>query len=204
MMNQVSLVGRLTKDPDLRYTPTGVAVAHVTLACKRTFKNSNGEFESDFIRVVIWRNQAENTSNYMKTGDILGVTGRIQTGSYEGQDGKRVYTTDVVADDVRFIHSISRQGGNQGNQGGNQGGRNNQGNQGNYNNQGNQGNYNNQGNNNNNQGNNNNNQGNQGDYNNYTRVDEDPFAVGNQTGGRDPFASNGPQTVEISDDDLPF
>lgn len=103
MINRVVLVGRLTKDPDLRYTPSGVAVARFTLAVNRTFSNAQGEREADFINCTVWRKQAENTANFLKKGSLAGVEGRIQTGSYEGQDGKRVYTTEVVADSVQFL-----------------------------------------------------------------------------------------------------
>ena len=96
MINRVVLVGRLTKDPDLRYTPSGAAVARFTLAVNRTFSNAQGEREADFINCTVWRKQAENTANFLKKGSLAGVEGRIQTGSYEGQDGKRVYTTEVV------------------------------------------------------------------------------------------------------------
>ncbi|WP_419957236.1 single-stranded DNA-binding protein [Psychrobacillus psychrotolerans] len=102
MINRVVLVGRLTKDPELKYTPSGVAMARFTLAVNRTFK-SEGQPDADFINIVVWRKQAENTANYLKKGSLAGVEGRIQTGSYEGQDGKRVYTTDVVADSVQFL-----------------------------------------------------------------------------------------------------
>lgn len=103
MINRSVLVGRLTKDPDLRYTPSGVAVARFTLAVNRTFANAQGEKEADFINVTVWRKQAENAANYLKKGHLAGVEGRIQTGSYEGTDGKRVYTTEVVADSVQFL-----------------------------------------------------------------------------------------------------
>lgn len=110
MINRVVLVGRLTKDPELRYTPSGVAMARFTLAVNRTFSNQQGEREADFINCVVWRKQAENTANYLKKGSLAGVEGRIQTGSYEGQDGKRVYTTDVVADSVQFLEPKNGQG----------------------------------------------------------------------------------------------
>lgn len=103
MINRVVLVGRLTKDPELRYTPAGVANARFTLAVSRPFANQQGEREADFINCVVWRKQAENTANYLKKGSLAGIEGRIQTGSYEGQDGKRVYTTDVIADSVQFL-----------------------------------------------------------------------------------------------------
>lgn len=103
MINRVVLVGRLTKDVDLKYTPSGVALARFTLAVNRTFSNQQGEREADFINCLVWRKQAENAANYLSKGSLAGVEGRIQTGSYEGQDGKRVYTTDVVADSVQFL-----------------------------------------------------------------------------------------------------
>ncbi|MER2005861.1 MAG: single-stranded DNA-binding protein [Psychrobacillus sp.] len=117
MINRVVMVGRLTKDVELRYTPSGVAMARFTLAVNRTFSNQQGEREADFISVVVWRKQAENSANYLKKGSLAGVEGRIQTGSYEGQDGKRVFTTDVVADSVQFLEprssSENRSQGNQ-------------------------------------------------------------------------------------------
>jgi single-strand DNA-binding protein len=103
MMNRVVLVGRLTKDPDLRYTSSGVAVATFTLAVNRTFSNQAGEREADFISCVVWRKQAENVANFLKKGSLAGVDGRIQTRNYEGQDGKRVYVTEVVAESVQFL-----------------------------------------------------------------------------------------------------
>lgn len=103
MINRVVLVGRLTKDPDLRYTPSGAANCRFTLAVNRSFANAAGEKETDFIQVTVWRKAAENVANYLKKGSLAGVEGRIQTGSYEGQDGKRIYTTEVVADSVQFL-----------------------------------------------------------------------------------------------------
>ncbi|MEK3937277.1 single-stranded DNA-binding protein [Sporosarcina sp. FSL W7-1349] len=103
MINRVVLVGRLTKDPELRYTQTGIAVVRFTLAVNRAFQNQSGEREADFINCVAWRKQAENIANFLKKGSLVGVDGRIQTGSFEGQDGKRVYTTEVVADSTQFL-----------------------------------------------------------------------------------------------------
>lgn len=117
MINRVVLVGRLTKDPDLRYTPSGAAVARFTLAVNRTFSNAQGEKEADFINCTVWRKQAENTANFLKKGSLAGVEGRIQTGSYEGQDGKRVYTTEVVADSVQFLEPKSASGNSDRSQG---------------------------------------------------------------------------------------
>ncbi|AQU79748.1 single-stranded DNA-binding protein [Planococcus faecalis] len=114
MINRVILVGRLTKDPDLKYTASGAAVARFTLAVNRTFSNANGEKETDFINCTVWRKQAENTANFLKKGSLAGVEGRIQTGSYEGQDGKRIYTTEVVCDSVQFLEPKKSQQGAQG------------------------------------------------------------------------------------------
>ncbi|WP_072219628.1 single-stranded DNA-binding protein, partial [Listeria monocytogenes] len=103
MMNRVVLVGRLTKDPDLRYTPAGAAVATFTLAVNRPFKNAQGEQEADFINCVVWRKPAENVANFLKKGSMAGVDGRIQTRNYEDNDGKRVFVTEVVAESVQFL-----------------------------------------------------------------------------------------------------
>lgn len=103
MINRVVLVGRLTKDPELKYTQGGIAVTRFTLAVNRAFANQQGEREADFINCVAWRKQAENIANYLRKGSLAGVDGRIQTGSFEGQDGKRVYTTEVVADSTQFL-----------------------------------------------------------------------------------------------------
>lgn len=108
MMNRVVLVGRLTKDPDLRYTPSGVAVASFTLAVNRTFANQQGEREADFINCVVWRRAAENVANFLKKGSLAGVDGRLQTRNYEGQDGRRVYVTEVVAESVQFLEPRSQ------------------------------------------------------------------------------------------------
>jgi single-strand DNA-binding protein len=104
MMNRVILVGRLTKDPELRYTPNGKAVVSFSLAVKRQFKNAQGEYEADFPNVVQW-NGAENTANYTKKGSLVGVDGRLATRSYVGQDEKRIYITEVVAESVQFLES---------------------------------------------------------------------------------------------------
>lgn len=102
MINRVVLVGRLTKDPELRYTPNGIAVTNFTLAVNRSFKQ-DGEQQADFINCQVWRKQAENTANYLRKGSLAGVEGRIQTRSYDNQEGKRVYITEVVADSVQFL-----------------------------------------------------------------------------------------------------
>ncbi|WP_100011684.1 single-stranded DNA-binding protein [Lentibacillus sediminis] len=108
MLNRVVLVGRLTKDPDLRYTASGVAVANFTVAVDRPFSNQQGEREADFIRCVVWRRPAENLANYMKKGSMIGVDGRVQTRNFEGQDGKMVFMTEIVADSVQFLESRGR------------------------------------------------------------------------------------------------
>ena len=105
MLNRVVLVGRLTRDPDLRYTPNGVAVANFTLAVNRPFTNQQGDREADFINCVVWRRAAENLANYMKKGNLVGVDGRIQSRTYEDQEGRTVYVTEVVADSVQFLES---------------------------------------------------------------------------------------------------
>ena len=115
MINQTVLVGRLTADPTLKYTPSNAAVATFTLAVNRNRKNENGEREADFINVVIWRQQAENLANWAKKGALIGVTGRIQTRNYENQQGQRVYVTEVVAESFQLLESRSSredQGGN--------------------------------------------------------------------------------------------
>lgn len=115
-MNSTCLVGRLTKDVELRYTPSNVAVATFTLAVNRTFKNENGEREADFINCVMWRQQAENLANWGKKGALIGITGRIQTRSYDNQQGQRVYVTEVVAETFQLLESKGQQGNQQGQQ----------------------------------------------------------------------------------------
>ncbi|MBC1417939.1 single-stranded DNA-binding protein [Listeria fleischmannii] len=175
MMNRVILVGRLTKDPELRYTPAGVAIATFTLAVNRTFTNQQGEREADFINCVVWRKPAENVANFLKKGSLAGVDGRVQTRNYEGQDGKRVYVTEVVAESVQFLEPRNaNSGGGNGYQSNNGGGYNN-----------------------------NNNSYNQepagGGYN----QNQQSQSQGYQQTNNDPFASDG-KPIDISDDDLPF
>ena len=117
MINRTVLVGRLTKDPELKYTPSGVPMARFTLAVNRPFSNQQGEKEADFINCIAWRKQAENLSNFMKKGNMVGIEGRIQTGSFEGQDGKRVFTTDVIADSIQFLEARGGGSGSQNTQG---------------------------------------------------------------------------------------
>ena len=113
MLNSVCLVGRLTSDAELRYTPSNVAVATFTLAVNRNRKNENGEREADFINVVIWRQQAENLANWAKKGALIGITGRIQTRSYDNQQGQRVYVTEVVAESFQLLESRVEQSNSQ-------------------------------------------------------------------------------------------
>ncbi|WP_340601149.1 single-stranded DNA-binding protein [Staphylococcus aureus] len=103
MLNRTVLVGRLTKDPELRSTPNGVNVGTFTLAVNRTFTNAQGEREADFINVVVFKKQAENVKNYLSKGSLAGVDGRLQTRSYDNKDGQRVFVTEVVADSVQFL-----------------------------------------------------------------------------------------------------
>ena len=102
-MNRVELVGRLTAKPELRYTGSNVPFARFTVAINRTFSNANGERETDFINCITWRKQAENLCQYQDKGSLISVEGRIQTGSYDAQDGSKRYTTDVVADSIQFL-----------------------------------------------------------------------------------------------------
>lgn len=103
MTNNVTLIGRLTRDAELRYTPSNIATAQFNVACNRNFKNTNGEYDADFINCVMWREQAERFCNWTKKGMLVGITGRIQTRSYEGNDGKRVYVTEVVAENFQIL-----------------------------------------------------------------------------------------------------
>lgn len=103
MINRVVLVGRLTKNPELRYTSNGVAVTSFTIAVNRPFSNQQGERDADFIPVVVWRRPAENAANFLQKGSLAGVDGRIQTRSYENNEGRRVYITEVIADSVQFL-----------------------------------------------------------------------------------------------------
>ena len=104
-MNKVILIGRLTRDPELRYTSSNVPTATFSVAVDRNFTNQNGEREADFINIVVWRKQAENCKNYLTKGSQVAIEGRIQTRNYDGQDGKKVYVTEVVADNVQFLGS---------------------------------------------------------------------------------------------------
>ena len=102
-MNRVCLNGRLTKDIDLRYTQNNVAVASFTLAVQRKFKNSNGDYESDFINCIAYKSTAELMNEWLKKGDLIGIEGRIQTRNYENQEGKKVYVTEIIVENVEFL-----------------------------------------------------------------------------------------------------
>ncbi len=112
MINRVVLVGRLTKDPELKYTPSGIAVTRFTLAVNRPFTNQQGQREADFVNCIAWRKQAENISNFLRKGSLAGIEGRIQTSNFDGKDGNRVFMTEVVADQVQFLEPKGQQGGN--------------------------------------------------------------------------------------------
>ena len=105
MINNVVVVGRLTRAVDLRYTSNGTAFASFTLATDRDFKNQNGEKETDFINCVMWRKPAENLANYTKKGSLIGIEGRIQTRNYDNGQGQRVYVTEVLAERFHFLES---------------------------------------------------------------------------------------------------
>lgn len=114
-MNKVFLIGRLTRDPELRYTSSNVAAASFTVAVNRNFTNQNGERDADFINVIAWRKTAENIKNYLTKGSQIAIDGRIQTRSYDAQDGTKRYVTEVVADNVQFLDRANPNGGNSNN-----------------------------------------------------------------------------------------
>lgn len=108
MINQVTLVGRLTKSPELNYTMEGKSVLNITLALNRNYRNTKGETDTDFVLCTLWGKIAENTSKYCQKGAMIGLTGRIQTRYYE-EGEKRKYITEVIADSVRFINSRGKE-----------------------------------------------------------------------------------------------
>ncbi|VDG20914.1 single-stranded DNA-binding protein [Lactobacillus sp.] [Lactiplantibacillus mudanjiangensis] len=199
MINRTVLVGRLTRDPELRYTSGGAAVATFSLAVNRNFTNQNGEREADFINCVIWRKAAENFANFTHKGSLVGIDGRIQTRNYENQQGQRVYVTEVVAENFSLLESRAESERYRAANGGGNTNTNNGGN--NYG--------------------NNNNGGYQGGQNNAPQqssaANNNPFGNGNSGNANanngaasgsnasqaDPFANSGDQ-IDISDDDLPF
>ena len=111
MINNVVLVGRLTKDLELRYTTSNKAAVNFTLAVNRNFKNERGELQADFIGCTAYGKQAENMARFLNKGSLIGIEGRISTRNYQGKDGKTVYITEVIADKVNFLES-KKQGNN--------------------------------------------------------------------------------------------
>lgn len=178
MLNRVILIGRLTRDPEMRYTPAGVAVTQFTLAVDRPFTSGGGEREADFIPIVTWRQLAETCANYLRKGRLAAVEGRIQVRNYENNEGKRVYVTEVIADNVRFLESGNREGGNREEGGFGGGGNSGGGNSGGYG-SGGGGNYGGGG-----------NAGGRG-------------GNASRNNNSDPFSDDG-RPIDISEDDLPF
>lgn len=156
MLNQVVLVGRITKELDLRYTPAGKAVARFNLAVNRDFKDANGEQQADFPNCQVWGKTAEVMADNLRKGSLISVAGRIQTGSYE-KDGQRIYTTDVVVEKFHFLESKNDGGSRQTNS--NQGG--------------------------------------------YGQKTEKQNTYNDFNNTPDPFGGHG-ESIDISDDDLPF
>ncbi|MCS6105640.1 single-stranded DNA-binding protein [Clostridium botulinum] len=197
MINRVVLVGRLTRDPELRYTANGAAVASFTVAVNRQFTNSQGEREADFINCVIWRKAAENFSNFTKKGSLVGIDGRLQTRNYENQQGQRVYVTEIVVENFSLLESRAEsEKRNAGNNNSNQGSNYNNSNQSNQSPFGN--------NNSNNNSYSNNSAGNSGNYNNSNNNSNNNNQSNNSNNNNgDPFADKS-KPIDISDDDLPF
>ena len=102
-MNKAIIIGNLTKDPELTQTTSGISVCRFTLAVSRKFTNAEGERETDFLNIVVWRNLADNCHKYLKKGSKAAVTGTIQTRSYDAQDGSKRYVTEIVAEEVEFV-----------------------------------------------------------------------------------------------------
>ncbi len=113
-MNKAILIGRLTRDPELRATPAGRNVCQFSIAVNRNFTNANGDREADFINCVVWDKQAENLVKYQKKGNQIAVDGRIQTRNYDDKDGKRVYVTEILANSISFLDSRGASTGNTG------------------------------------------------------------------------------------------
>lgn len=118
MINNLTLVGRLTREAELKYTHSGTAVATFNLAVERPYQKAQGKKETDFINCVVWKGTAEALSNYTSKGSLIGLTGRIQTRSYENNEGRKVYVTEVIAENIKFLepkrtnqsHSDTKQG----------------------------------------------------------------------------------------------
>jgi single-strand DNA-binding protein len=105
MLNRFVCTGRLVRDPEQRFTASGVAVTSFTVAVQRNYKNAQGEYESDFIDITVWRGLAESCANYIRKGSLVGLEGRIQNNNYENQEGKTIYKTGIMADNVTFLDS---------------------------------------------------------------------------------------------------
>ena len=115
MVNRVVLVGRLTKDPELRYSSSNIPMLYFSVAVNRTFTDQNGQRQADFINCVAFRKQAENMARFLGRGSLVSVEGRIQTRNYQGKDGNTVYVTEVVAETVQFLESKNSSHGRQNN-----------------------------------------------------------------------------------------
>ena len=105
MLNQVVLVGRLTKDPEIRTSENGKKYTSIVVAVSRSYKNSDGLYDADYVRCILWNGIAANTSEYCHSGDVVGIKGRLQVSSYETENGEKKYVTDVVAEKVTFLSS---------------------------------------------------------------------------------------------------
>lgn len=112
MLNRAVITGRLTRDPEVRYTNNGTPVVSFTLAVDRQFRNQQGDRDADFINCVIWRKSAENFANFTHKGSLVGLDGRIQTRNYENQQGQRVYVTEIVVDNFALLEPRAQNGNN--------------------------------------------------------------------------------------------
>lgn len=106
-MNKVVLVGRITKDPELKYTNNNIPVVQFTIAVNRTYQSKNGEKQADFINCVVWRQQAENFAKYMRKGSLIGIDGQIQTRNYDDANGVKRYVTEILCESIHFLESKS-------------------------------------------------------------------------------------------------
>ncbi len=105
MMNQTCIIGRLVRDPELKELEDGKKVSNITVAVQRSYKNENGEYEADFIDCTLWNGIADRTTEYCKKGDLVGVKGRLQTNTYENEDGEKKKITEVIAEKLTFLSS---------------------------------------------------------------------------------------------------
>lgn len=182
MINNTTLVGRLTKTPELKYTGSGIAVTNITLAVERNFTNAQGERETDFINCVAWRGTAETLSNFAVKGSLIGVTGSIQTRNYQNNEGRTIYTTEILVDNFQMLESKSVTDNRRNQAGGGQETNNYENTQS--------------------KNSNNYSKSNQSQKSNKNKSNENPFADINFD-SENPFESNDDVT-DISDDDLPF